>query len=137
VPKEAELNIITHVLRDTQKPVPGCEAPGGRIFRYSFDERSYDFLGIPVPNDYIQTIALDEEEGLIYGITYPVFNFFAYDIRKKTNRYHQYVGSASHMMALDDDGCVWKKTKYISTITAFPVLNPHPVLCIPGPDLWI
>lgn len=83
------------------------EAPGGRIFRYDFNRRSYDMLGIPVPRDYIQTITLDETRGLIYGLTYPVFNFFAFDIRKRETRFVHYVGSVSHIMAVDDAGCVW------------------------------
>ena len=83
------------------------EGAGGRIFRYDFDTASYDFLGIPVERDYIQTITLDEERGLIYGLTYPVFNFFAFDMRRRETRYEHYVGSISHIMALDDAGCVW------------------------------
>ena len=31
------------------------EAPGGRIFIYDPDAKTYDFLPIPVPMDYIQT----------------------------------------------------------------------------------
>jgi len=83
------------------------EAPGGRIFRYDFERRAYDFLGIPVPHDYIQTITLDEKRGLIYGVTYPVFNFFAFDLRRRETRCVHYVGSAPHVMALDDAGGVW------------------------------
>ena len=83
------------------------EAPGGRIFRYDFASGGYDFRGIPVPHDYIQTITLDEERGLIYGTTYPVFNFFVFDLKVNSVRYQQYVGSAPHLMALDDQGCVW------------------------------
>lgn len=83
------------------------EGPGGRIFRYDFQKQSYDFLGIPAPHDYIQTISLDEDRGLIYGQTYPVFNFFAFDIVRRETRYAHYVGSVSHIMAIDDSGCVW------------------------------
>ena len=83
------------------------EAAGGRIFRYDFETGKYDFLGTPVPNDYIQTITVDEERGLIYGVTYPVFEFFAFDIKTRQNRFRQYMGSAPHIMALDDRGGVW------------------------------
>ena len=83
------------------------EGPGGRLFRHDFSTGTYDFLGIPVPRDYIQSITLDEGRGLIYGVTYPVFNFFVFDIRKRETRYVHYVGSVSHIMAADDDGCVW------------------------------
>lgn len=83
------------------------EAQGGRIFQYDFDKREYDILGIPVPPDYVQTITLDEQRGLIYGVTYPAFTFFAFDIEKRRTRYQHYVGSVPHIMALDDDGCPW------------------------------
>ena len=83
------------------------EAKGGRIFYYDFEAGKYDFLGIPVLHDYIQTITVDEERGLIYGVTYPVFEFFAFDIRARTVRFRQYMGSAPHIMALDDKGGVW------------------------------
>lgn len=80
---------------------------GGRIFCFDFATRSYDFLGVPIPPDYIQTITLDEERGLIYGCTYPVFNFFVFDIKRRALRYQHYVGSIPHIMAIDDQGCVW------------------------------
>ncbi len=83
------------------------EGAGGRIFHYDFERRTYDFLGIPVPQDYIQTITLDEARGLIYGVSYPVFEFFVFDLKQRAVRFRQYMGSAPHIMALDDAGCVW------------------------------
>ena len=84
-----------------------AEAKGGRIFHYDFATGKYDFLGIPVPHDYIQTITVDEDRGLIYGVTYPVFVFFVFDINSRQLRFSQYMGSAPHIMALDDRGGVW------------------------------
>lgn len=83
------------------------EGSGGRIFSYDFGKKKYDFLGMPVQYDYIQTITVDEERGLIYGVTYPVFNFFVFSISLREVIFQQYVGSAPHIMAMDDDGCVW------------------------------
>ena len=83
------------------------EARGGRIFKYDFSTGKYDFLGIPVPHDYIQTITVDEDRGLVYGVTYPVFEFFAFDLKTRQVRFRQYMGSAPHIMALDDRGGVW------------------------------
>ena len=83
------------------------EGKGGRIFYYDFATGKYDFLGIPVPHDYIQTITVDEDRGLIYGVTYPVFVFFVFDINSRQLRFSQYMGSAPHIMALDDRGGVW------------------------------
>ena len=84
-----------------------AEARGGRLFTYDFESRSYEFLGIPVPHDYIQTITVDEGRGLIYGVTYPVFEFFVFDLQRREVRFRQYMGSAPHIMALDDGGGVW------------------------------
>jgi hypothetical protein len=83
------------------------EGRGGRIFHYNYNSSQFEFLGIPVPQDYIQTITVDEKRNLVYGVTYPVFEFFAYDLIKKENRFRQYMGSAPHIMAIDDAGCVW------------------------------
>ena len=83
------------------------EAPGGRLFRYDFETRTYDFLGRPTPPDYIQTISVDHERGLIYGVSYPVLRFFVFDLHARETRRHQYVGSIPHIMAIDDRGCVW------------------------------
>lgn len=83
------------------------EAPGGRIFRYDYQAQRYDMLGTPVPPDYIQTITLDEDRGLIYGVSYPVFRFFVFDFRARATRFEQYVGCLPHIMAIDDNGCIW------------------------------
>ncbi|OGV52323.1 MAG: hypothetical protein A2017_13495 [Lentisphaerae bacterium GWF2_44_16] len=83
------------------------EGPGGRIFRLDIEKANYDFLGIPVEYDYIQTITVDEKRGLIYGFTYPVFNFFVFDMKKRKNRRVDYVGSIPHIVALDDKGRYW------------------------------
>jgi len=83
------------------------EGAGGRIFHYDYQSQRYDFLGIPVPHDYIQTITVDEARGLIYGVSYPVFEFFVFDLKSRELRFRQYMGSAPHIMAIDDDGCVW------------------------------
>ncbi len=83
------------------------EGPGGKIFKYDFDNKSYETISIPSPHDYIQTISLDEKRGMIYGYTYPVFNFFAYSIKEKRVIYHQFMNSISHISAIDDLGGFW------------------------------
>ncbi|MBQ6473126.1 MAG: hypothetical protein IJJ33_14165 [Victivallales bacterium] len=80
------------------------QAPGGRLFIYDPDQRTYEFLGIPVPLDYIQTITVDEERGLLYGFSYPVFNFFVYDLRRRCTRRVDYMGSIPHIVSLAPDG---------------------------------
>ncbi|MGD0110430.1 MAG: hypothetical protein ABSD48_01035 [Armatimonadota bacterium] len=83
------------------------EAPGGALFRYSPKTGQTEKLGIPVARDYIQTISLDEKRGLIYGQTYPVFNFFVYHLSDGRVDDFGYVGSITHISAIDDQGCVW------------------------------
>ena len=80
------------------------EGQGGRIFIYDPDKKSYDFLPIPVPQDYIQTITVDEERQLIYGFSYPVFCFFVVDMASRKVKRVQYMGSIPHIVSLAPDG---------------------------------
>ena len=80
------------------------EGHGGRIFIYDPEKRTYDFLPIPVPHDYIQTITVDEDRQLLYGFTYPVFNFFVMDLAARKVRRVQYMGSIPHIVSLAPDG---------------------------------
>ena len=41
-------------------------------------------LGIPVPGNSVYAMALDAKRGVLYGISYPDAEFFAYDIASKT-----------------------------------------------------
>ncbi|MDD2708191.1 MAG: hypothetical protein PHV34_09300 [Verrucomicrobiae bacterium] len=84
-----------------------AEGAGGRIFIVDPETGQYEFLGIPVPHDYIQTITVDEDRGLVYGFTYPVFNFFVFDLKTRRNRRVDYMGSIPHIIALDDRGGYW------------------------------
>lgn len=83
------------------------EGAGGRIFLVDPATGGYEFLGIPVARDYIQTITVDEDRGLVYGFTYPVFNFFVFDLATRRNRRVDYMGSIPHIVALDDKGGYW------------------------------
>ena len=82
-------------------------APGGRLFRYDIAAGAYDILGVPVEHDYIQTITLDRKRRIIYGFTYPVFKFFRFDIETRKTTNFDYIGSITHISALDDSGCLW------------------------------
>ena len=82
------------------------EAPGGSIFRVRPGGQP-EKLAVPVQHDYIQTITLDDKRGLIYGLTYPVFKFFVYEIATGKVRDFDYVGSITHISAIDDAGCFW------------------------------
>jgi len=82
------------------------KAPGGAIFRIK-PGMAPEKLAIPIKHDYIQTITLDEKRQLIYGLTYPVFNFFVYHIDTGEVEDYDYMGSITHISAIDDAGCFW------------------------------
>jgi len=80
---------------------------GGKVFRYCPATGEYDVIAVPIPQLYIQTISLDWRRGMIYGMAYPVFEFFALDIARREVVYRQYMGSISHIGAVDPEGGYW------------------------------
>ena len=80
------------------------EGHGGRVFIFDPDRKTYDFLPIPVPRDYIQTITVDEDRQLLYGFSYPVFCFFVMDLAARKVKRVQYMGSIPHIVSLAPDG---------------------------------
>lgn len=82
-------------------------APGGVVGRIPAGTRQPEKLTIPSGPDYIQTITLDDERGLIYGQTFPVFKLFVYHTATGAVDDHGFMGSISHVSCLDDDGCFW------------------------------
>ena len=83
------------------------EAPGGRLFRYDPSNGKYEFLGRPVAHDYIQTIDVDHQRGIIYGATYPLGQFFGWDIEKKKLLFQAYIEDWPHQVRVDDEGQCW------------------------------
>ena len=83
------------------------EAPGGRLFRYDPGRDAYEFLGRPVANDYIQTIDVDHQRGIVYGATYPVGHFFAWDIEGRKLLENAYIAHWPHQVCVDDEGNCW------------------------------
>jgi len=84
-----------------------ARAPGGAIFRFHPASRKIEKLGIPSPHEYIQTITLDVQRRLVYCLTYPVFKFVVYHLDTGAVDDFDYMGSITHISALDDDGCFW------------------------------
>jgi len=84
-----------------------AQGPGGKVFRYDPAARRFERLVIPAPQQYVQTISLDWARNMIYGLTYPVFNFFAYSLERDAVVYQQYMGSIAHLGAIDDAGGYW------------------------------
>ena len=83
------------------------EAPGGALFKIRPGAKVPEKFAVPTPPDYIQTITLDEKRKLIYGLTYPVFNFFVYHLDTGEVENYGYMGSITHISAIDDAGCFW------------------------------
>ena len=80
-------------------------APGGALFWYHSGR--YEFLGIPVPHDYVQNIEVDLVRQRAYGVTYPVMHFFDYDLKGRTTLFSFFTGSHFHESGLDDAGYLW------------------------------
>jgi len=83
------------------------KAPGGKVFRWDPATGKFTLVSVPCPPDYLQTISLDWKHRMIYGMSYPVFNFFAFSIDENTVVYSQYMGSITHIGALDNRGGYW------------------------------
>ncbi|HUV38523.1 MAG TPA: hypothetical protein VMY39_02870 [Planctomycetota bacterium] len=82
-------------------------APGGCVFRFKPGQDKIEKLAVPVKHDYIQTITLDEKRQLVYGLTCPVYKFFVYHLDTGEVEDYDYMGSITHVSALDDAGGFW------------------------------
>jgi sugar lactone lactonase YvrE len=82
------------------------QAPGGKVMRIDPKTKKIEVLGIPVPYDYIQTIALDQRRQVIYCNTYPVWQMAAFDLKTRKSTYLG-IGSLGHRAFCDQDGNVW------------------------------
>ena len=125
------------------------DAPGGKVLRVDPKTKKIEVLGIPVPYDYIQTIALDTRRRIIYCNTYPVWQMASFDLKSRRSTYLG-IGSLGHRAFCDQDGNVWgsfddsrRLFKYnpddgfTKFEAALPKLNGSPVnwgVAIPAPD---
>jgi hypothetical protein len=83
------------------------EAPGSHLFRYYWETDSYEDLGMPVANEYTQTITFDPKRQIVYGFTLEYFSFYAFDLRTRRTIFHTRPQSITHVSAVDDNGCIW------------------------------
>ncbi len=88
------------------------EAPGGGIFRHDIATGRNEKLGIPIPHNYIQSIALDETRGVVYGMHFTPERFSAFDLATRKGHDLGPIGSGMMMaqgenLVLDDEGCCW------------------------------
>ena len=88
-------------------------APGGKIFRYRPGaEGEIEVLSIPVPQAYIQSLALDQARKILYGFTFMPEHMFRYDIESGKAQRLGLIGSClfigqAHRPVVDDNGWVW------------------------------
>lgn len=83
------------------------ETPGGRLFRFHPTTGQSEYLGRPLKNDYIQTIEVDHNRGIVYGATWPMARFFAWDLEKKKLIFEEYIADWPHQLRIDDAGNCW------------------------------
>jgi hypothetical protein len=88
------------------------DAPGGGIFRHDIQKGKTTRLGIPLPHNYIQSIALDEKRGVIYSMHFTPERLSVFDLATKKARDLGPIGSGMAMgqgenILLDDAGNAW------------------------------
>jgi hypothetical protein len=88
------------------------EAPGGAIVRYDPHSREIEKLAVPLPHVYIQSICLDQEQGVLYGITFSPERMLRFDIVSGQAGDLGPISSGLSMaqgenIELDDSGCAW------------------------------
>ena len=88
------------------------EAPGGAIIRYDPQSGELESIAVPLPHVYIQTICLDQQRDVIYGIGAVPEHLFLYDLISGQARDLGPIspGAESTLgqnIELDDEGCAW------------------------------
>ncbi|MFH1742695.1 MAG: hypothetical protein ABIH23_27125 [bacterium] len=79
----------------------------GHLYKISgiqSDNPNIEDLGTPVPGQGIQTMAIDGERGIIYGVTSPNGRFFIFDTKTNTAEHtafgHTYTNVSNHMVSV-------------------------------------
>jgi hypothetical protein len=88
------------------------DAPGGAIVRYDPRSNEIHKIGIPLPHVYIQSICLDQERGVLYGITFTPERMVRFDIASGRADDLGPIGSGLGMaqgenVELDGEGNAW------------------------------
>lgn len=88
------------------------KAEGGKLVKFEPNCRRYELIDIPVPHQYIQSIAADWDRKTIYGFTYPAEALFKTDLSTKSSRLLAYIGTPGifaqpHNAAVDKAGWLW------------------------------
>ena len=88
------------------------EARGGQIVKYDPAGGQLERIAVPMPHLYIQTICLDQQRGMIYGVTFTPERMFSYDLKAGIARDLGPISSGfeftqAQNIELDDEGCAW------------------------------
>jgi len=60
--------------------------PGGHLLAYDLKAGTFENLGLAPEREAILSMSMDKRRGVLYGITWPVGNFFCYDVERRTFR---------------------------------------------------
>jgi len=88
------------------------EARGGVIVKYDPKQATLEQIAVPMPHVYIQTICLDQQRDVIYGITFTPERMFSYDLKTGVSRDLGPISSGfeftqAQNIEIDEEGCVW------------------------------
>ena len=89
------------------------DAPGGAIIKYDPVSRAITKLSVPLPHVYIQSIALDNDRDVIYGLCFPPEKLISLNLTTAEVTDYGLIGTGYGGMAqgenivLDDAGCLW------------------------------
>ena len=88
------------------------EAPGARVIAYDIPSGKFEFLGLPAPKVYAQSIALDKKRKIIYGFGLFPEVFWSFDLKTRESKQIAFLGSSfelgqSHNPVIDAKGRVW------------------------------
>jgi hypothetical protein len=89
------------------------EAPGSPIIRYDPRCGRIQRMAPPLPHVYIQSLAVDNDRELVYGLCFPPEKLISYSLRTGQVTDLGLIGTGAGGMAqgenivVDDEGCVW------------------------------
>lgn len=108
--RDAGIYAAVALLHDVDK---WCEAPGSAIVRYEPASNRIAKLGVPWPHVYVQSLIIDNDADVLYGLCFPPEKLVSFDLRTGEARDLGMIGTGIGGMAqgenivLDDEGCVW------------------------------
>ena len=89
------------------------QAPGSPIVKYDPRSKTLTTLGIPLPHVYIQSLIIDNERDVLYGLCFPPELLMSFNLRTGEAKVLGMIGTGiagmtqGENIVLDDAGCVW------------------------------